>query len=112
MNVLLLLLVTSAAAAMAGYVLFSAALRWARFRGTRVVSCPETGKPAAVALASLSGALAAPFGATVPSLRACSRWPERAGCGQECLGEIEESPDGCLLRSLAERGASFFAPRA
>jgi hypothetical protein len=29
-----------------------------------------------------------------PELRlsSCSRWPERAGCGQECLRQIEASP--------------------
>ena len=41
----------------------------------------------------------------------CSRWPEQAGCGQECLAQIEESPQACLVRSiLAEwhRGKTCF----
>ena len=33
-------------------------------------------------------------------LSSCSRWPERAGCGQECLTQIATAPDGCLLRSI------------
>jgi hypothetical protein len=33
-------------------------------------------------------------------LRDCSRWPERQGCGQECLKQIELSPDGCLVRHI------------
>ena len=33
-------------------------------------------------------------------LSSCSRWPERAGCGQKCLTQIATAPDGCLLRSI------------
>jgi hypothetical protein len=37
-----------------------------------------------------------------PQLRlsTCSRWPERAGCGQECLGQIEAAPEDCLVRNI------------
>ena len=37
-----------------------------------------------------------------PQLRldACTRWPEKRGCGQECLGQIEGAPDACLLRNI------------
>jgi hypothetical protein len=108
MNVVLLLLLTSAAAGLALFFLLTAGFAFARLRGERLVPCPETGEPAAVKLASVTGALAAPFGGKVPSLRSCSRWPERAGCGQECLARITSAPDGCLLRSLAER---FYAER-
>ena len=30
----------------------------------------------------------------------CSRWPENAGCGRECLREIETSPENCLLHNI------------
>jgi hypothetical protein len=33
-------------------------------------------------------------------LSACSRWPERAGCGQECLSQIEAAADGCRVRGI------------
>ena len=36
-------------------------------------------------------------------LRDCSRWPERAGCGQVCLTQVEESPEACLVRTMLER---------
>jgi hypothetical protein len=36
-------------------------------------------------------------------LNACSRWPGKAGCGQECLAEIAASPDDCLVRTIAAR---------
>ena len=37
-----------------------------------------------------------------PELRlsSCSRWPEKAGCGQECLSEVEASPEDCLVRNI------------
>jgi len=41
-----------------------------------------------------------------PELRlsSCSRWPERAGCGQECLSQIEASPVECLVRNILTSG--------
>jgi hypothetical protein len=36
-------------------------------------------------------------------LSACSRWPEKAGCGQECLAEIAAAPEGCLVRNIAAK---------
>ena len=33
-------------------------------------------------------------------LSECSRWPEKAGCGQECLSEIRESGADCLVRNI------------
>jgi len=71
-----------------------------RFRGQRVVTCPETRTPAGVAVnawyASIDGLLGKPR----LRLQSCSRWPERAGCGEKCLREIEGAPNGCLVRAL------------
>jgi hypothetical protein len=71
-----------------------------RFGGTRVVTCPETG--CAVAVEVDKGHAAATYAIGEPDLRltSCSRWPEREGCGQECLSQIEASPDGCLVRNM------------
>jgi len=33
-------------------------------------------------------------------LASCSRWPERAGCGQQCLAQIQAAPEDCLVRNL------------
>lgn len=75
-------------------VVFGAArfINWFRNRGERVVTCPENQRPAGVRLDALH----------TSSLRLseCSRWPERAGCGQECLTQIQESPNGCLVRKI------------
>ena len=71
-----------------------------KLRGQRVVQCPETEQPAAVELAAGSLALKAVAGPPELNLQSCSRWPERGNCGQECLRQIEASPEGCLVRSI------------
>jgi hypothetical protein len=67
-----------------------------KYRGLRVVTCPETHDGAAVSVDAL-------FAATWDGalrLSTCSRWPERADCGQTCLTQIAAAPDGCLLHSI------------
>jgi hypothetical protein len=64
------------------------------------VTCPENQRPAGVTVDSrqvMATALGKP-----PQLRleSCSRWPEKAGCGQACLSQIEASPEGCLVRNI------------
>jgi hypothetical protein len=71
-----------------------------RYRGTRVITCPETKRPAAVEVHAGRAALTAPLGKPGVRLRACSRWPERGDCDQACLAQIEAAPDGCRLRTL------------
>jgi hypothetical protein len=39
-------------------------------------------------------------GETRLRLESCTRWPEREHCGQECLAQIEASPEACLLRNM------------
>jgi hypothetical protein len=71
----------------------------ARFRGLRVVVCPETVTPEAVEVGAVRAAWTAARGDTQVRLTSCSRWPERADCSQRCLTQIEEAPDGCLVRA-------------
>jgi hypothetical protein len=76
---------------------------WRRWRGTRIVTCPETERPAAVDMDLryvIAGSIA---GRPELRLRDCSRWPQRKGCGQTCLTQIEESPDSCLVRTMVQR---------
>lgn len=68
---------------------------WFRNRGERVVTCPENRRPAGVRVDAFRVAQLGSF-----RLAECSRWPERAGCGQECLSQIQESPNGCLVRTI------------
>jgi hypothetical protein len=70
---------------------------WWKFRGTRVITCPETTTHAAVEVSAARAALTALWGDPHLRLRACSRWPERSDCGQDCLEQIESSPEQCLL---------------
>jgi hypothetical protein len=76
---------------------------WLAYRGDRVVKCPENQRPAGVRLDAVRAA-AAGFGiASKLQLSACSRWPEKAGCGQDCLREIEASPADCLVRNIVAK---------
>ena len=71
-----------------------------RFRGTRLVTCPETHQAAAVEVNARRAAFKAAIGRNELSLRDCSRWPEREDCGQECLRQIEVAPEDCLVRTM------------
>ena len=70
------------------------------FRGTRVVTCPETRRPVAVELDAGHAAVTGVTGEADLRLQACSRWPERQDCGQECLAQIEAAPEECLVRTM------------
>jgi len=84
----------------AGVVLMRLAAALARYAGKRVITCPETHRPAGVTVDARHAALSGL--ALHPDLRLsdCSRWPERAGCGQECLAEIKVAPADCLVRNI------------
>ncbi|HYB53878.1 MAG TPA: hypothetical protein VEG84_08430 [Thermoanaerobaculia bacterium] len=71
-----------------------------RYRGKRVVVCPETRAPVAVELDAARAAASDLLGDAKLRLQACTRWPERQDCGQECLAQVEASPDGCLVRTM------------
>jgi hypothetical protein len=70
------------------------------FRGTRVITCPGTGQPAAVDVAAGRPALTAVFRAPIPGLRNCSRWTEHRHCNQECLTQIRVAPGEGLVRTI------------
>jgi hypothetical protein len=70
------------------------------FRGKMLVSCPETHQPAAVRVAAGKAALEAAVGNEQIRLSECSRWPERGDCPQECLAQIEEAPQACLVWTI------------
>jgi len=71
-----------------------------RYRGQRVITCPETRMPAAVEVDARRAALTAVTSEPELRLKSCSRWPHREDCGQECLREVELSPEDCLLRHI------------
>lgn len=73
-----------------------------KFRGKRVITCPETRAPASVDVDEGHAALTALLGDPDLRLKGCSRWPEREGCGQECLLQVRLAPHDCLARTLLE----------
>lgn len=82
--------------------LLLARLAWVghRFRGRRVVTCPENQRPAGVTVDARHAAATSLVKGPELRLATCSRWPERGGCGQECLSQIEASPADCLVRNI------------
>jgi hypothetical protein len=74
-----------------------------RMRGARVVACPETEQPAAVTVDARHAAFTSVGGHEHLRLESCSRWPDRAGCGQECLRQIEAQPMDCLVKTQVTR---------
>ena len=75
----------------------------ARFRGTMLVTCPETREPAAVKIASWRATVEALRGRRRLELGECSRWPERRDCEQGCLCEIEADPESHRVWSIVSR---------
>ncbi|MBI4467898.1 MAG: hypothetical protein HY650_01105 [Acidobacteria bacterium] len=71
-----------------------------KYRGTRVVTCPDDKSFVAVAVDTRLAAITAITGRPELRLRDCSRWPEMAGCGQDCLKQIASAPEACLLRNI------------
>lgn len=86
----------------AAFLLLSGFLRtWRLYRGPRVITCPETLQPAAVEVAAFRAAKwFALSGETDLHLVGCSRWPEKAGCDQACLSQIESSATACRVQSM------------
>jgi hypothetical protein len=68
-----------------------------KFRGTRLVTCPETHTPEAVNVAAVEAAAGAFVNEPTLRLNECSRWPEKENCGQDCLSQIEADPQNCLV---------------
>src|ERR1700686_3458396 len=74
-----------------------------RFRGKRIITCPETHKPAAVDVAVGEAALGALLSEPTLRLKQCSRWPERQHCGQECLQQLEVNPQNCRVWNIVSK---------
>lgn len=74
--------------------------QWIAFGRQRLIECPENRRPAGVQVDAWHAAWSGV--ARTPDLRlsSCTRWPERAGCGQQCLGQIEAAPQDCEVRRI------------
>jgi hypothetical protein len=87
-----------------GYRVIQGIRVYFKFRGTRLVTCPETHKPAVVEVAARSMGMQAILDEPCLRLSECSRWPMRRGCGQDCLRQIEARPSE-LRMSVAWRSS-------
>ena len=93
------LVVLYAGAAMTALFLGRVAWQWLVFREKRLITCPENQRPAGVQLDAWHAALT---GVAKPDFRlsSCTRWPDRAGCDQDCLRQIEAAPVDCEVRRI------------
>lgn len=74
--------------------MFGIVRNFLKYRGTRVLTCPENHEHVAVRVALLAGG-------PQPRLKTCTRWPEKAGCDQACVGELEAEPRRTLVQAIA-----------
>jgi hypothetical protein len=76
---------------------------YSRYRGTKIVTCPETGRPAVVEVDALHASLTSTVGLPDIRLENCWRWPLQEQCGQECLTNLDVAPDQCLVSGVLMR---------
>lgn len=62
-------------------------------RGRQPVTCPDSKQAANVTVDRKFAFWAALRGQEHSRLESCSRWPEKGDCGQECLAQVEPSPE-------------------
>jgi hypothetical protein len=77
-------------------------IRWlvracSRYRGIKIVACPETGSCAVVEVDTLQASLTSIVGRADIRVESCSRWPMKSQCGQECLATLDVAPGECLV---------------
>jgi len=73
------------------------------YRGTRIVTCPETSEPAIVEVDAQHASLTSIVGLPDIRLENCSRWPIKRQCGQECLANLDVAPGECLVSGVLMR---------
>ena len=73
---------------------------YVKYRGNRLVVCPETERYATVEIDGPLAAVTSLFGALELRIENCSRWPEHQHCTQDCVRQIALFPLGCPMRDL------------
>ncbi len=71
------------------------------YREGRTVNCPETHAPVSVRFNALRAAWTSLAGPPKLRLADCTRWPERAGCGQECIPDAVEAKPASLVDQVS-----------
>jgi hypothetical protein len=100
---LLLIGVTAVVVAVVVFGVFPMVHAYFKYRGKRLITCPETLHPEAVRVAAGKAAAGAFVGEPNLRLDQCSRWPERHDCGQECRAQIEADPEKCLVWNIVSK---------
>lgn len=73
---------------------------YAKYAGGAAVVCPETKEVAGVEIDTTHAAWSSFGGTPTLHLKNCSRWPGRENCGQECIQQIQATPESCMVRHL------------
>jgi len=61
-----------------------------RLKAARSVVCPRTARVAGVKVDAVAAAVGSAFDRLPLRVTSCSLWPEKRGCGQECVGAFRE----------------------
>ena len=83
-------------------------IRWlvrsfSKYRGQRIVTCPETKQPTIVEIDALHASLTSTLRLPDIRLENCTRWPVKRQCGQECLTQLDVAPESCLVSGVLMR---------
>jgi hypothetical protein len=62
-------------------------------RGRKSAVCPENGEPVDIEVDSNYAFWTALRGQEHSRLKSCTRWPHEGDCGQECLAQVDPSPE-------------------
>lgn len=103
MTMVFLVLGTLIVVAVVGSLSWMLVRNYQRVRGERVVSCPDNGQDVAVRVDAVRAALTPAGRPDHFRVESCTRWPEKVGCGQTCLQQVEAQPDDCLVRTQLAR---------
>ena len=103
MIVLMYVLIGLAAVGVVFALLRKPVREYFRMRGDRIVACPENEQAVVVRVDASRAALTSAVGHQRLRLESCTRWPEKAGCGQDCLKQIEAQPMDCLVKTQVSR---------
>jgi hypothetical protein len=74
-----------------------------RYRGKRLVVCPETQQPVGAEIGAIRAAAASLTGRPGVVITSCSRWPAKADCDQACAPAIAASPRETLVTDIVRR---------
>lgn len=84
--------------------------RYRDYDGTRVVTCPESRRLVAVSLDAARAAGTSLVGSSSLRIAGCTRWPEREGCGQECIPQALRAEAYTEREVAATKGPIFHLP--